>query len=51
MKIRTQADIAQLEKRPVAEHVPHRNILDLVQHAGQAYKGRTAIRYLAGTGP
>lgn len=51
MKIRTQADIAQLEKVPVAEHVPHRNILDLVQHAGQAYKGRTAIRYLAGTGP
>ena len=51
MKIRTQADIAQLEKVPVADHVPHRNILDLVQHAGQAYKGRTAIRYLAGTGP
>src|SRR5690349_2493380 len=51
MKIRTQADIAQLEKVPVAEHVRHRNILDIVQHAGQAYKGRTAIRYLAGTGP
>ena len=51
MKIRTQADIAQLEKRPVAEHVRHRNILDIMQHAGQAYKGRTAIRYLAGTGP
>lgn len=51
MTIRTQADIAQLEKVPMAERVPHRNVLDLMQHAGQAYRGRTAIRYLAGTAP
>ncbi len=51
MKFRTQADVAEIEKVPVAERVTHGNMLDLLQHAATAYKTQVAIRYLAGTGP
>lgn len=50
MKFRTQADVAEIEKVPVAERVTQGNMLDLLQHAATAYKARVAIRYLAGTG-
>lgn len=51
MKIRTQADIAELEKVPVTERIKHKNVLDLLQHAAAENAGRVAIRYLSGTGP
>lgn len=51
MKIRTQADIEEIEKMPVADRVKHKSVLDLLQHAATAFKGRIAIRSLAGTGP
>ena len=51
MKIRTQADIAEIEKVPVTERVRHTNILDLLSAAANQHAGRIAIRYLAGTGP
>lgn len=50
MKFRSQADVAEIEKVPVAERVKHRHMLDLLQHAATAYKDQAAIRYLAGTG-
>ena len=51
MKIRTQADIAGLEKTPVAERVRHGNMLELIKHAGTEHATRTAIRFLSGTSP
>ena len=51
MKIRTQEDIAELEKVPVTERIRHRNVLDLLRHAAAENVGRVAIRYLSGTGP
>jgi len=51
MKIRTQEDIAALEKVPVTERIRHRNVLDLLRHAAAGNAGRVAIRYLSGTGP
>ncbi|WIM11333.1 acyl-CoA synthetase [Enhydrobacter sp.] len=51
MKIRTAADIAEIEKVPVADRIRHRNVLDLVRAAGAEHAARIAIRYLAGTGP
>ena len=51
MKIRTQEDIAALEKVPVTERIRHRNVLDLLRGAADLHAGRVAIRYLSGTGP
>ena len=51
MKIRTQADIVELEKVPVTERIAHANVLDLLRHAAAENPGRVAIRYLSGTGP
>ncbi len=51
MKIRTQADIAELERVPVTERIGHVSVMDLLRHAAQQNGGRVAIRYLDGTGP
>jgi fatty-acyl-CoA synthase len=51
MKIRTQEDIAELEKVPVTERIGHRNVFDLLRGAADLHAGRVAIRYLSGTGP
>ena len=51
MKIRSQADIDELEKMPVTERIPHRNVLELLQASAAANAGRTALRYLGGTAP
>ena len=51
MKVRTQADIAELEKVPVTERIHHTNIADLLRDAVAQNAGRIAIRYLSGTGP
>ena len=51
MKVRTQADIAQLEQVPVAERIRHASVLDLLRNAAAENAGRVAIRYLSGTGP
>lgn len=51
MKIRTQADIAELERVSVSERIRHVSVADLLRHAAQQNGGRVAIRYLAGTGP
>src|SRR5690348_2205614 len=50
MKIRTQADIAALEKVPVTKRIAHTNVLDLLRDVAQRHGDRTAFRYLAGTG-
>jgi len=49
MKIRTQADIAALEKLPVAERIRQKNVRELLQHSGAAHADRVAFRFLAGT--
>ncbi len=51
MKIRTQSDIAELERVPVTERIGHFSVADLLRQAAQQNAGRVAIRYLAGTGP
>jgi len=51
MKVRTQADIAALEKVPVTERIQARNVLDLLRGAAAQNAGRIAIRSLSGTGP
>jgi fatty-acyl-CoA synthase len=51
MKVRTQADIAELEKVPVTERIRHANVLDLLRDASAEHAQRVALRYLAGTGP
>ncbi|MBN9490412.1 MAG: acyl-CoA synthetase [Alphaproteobacteria bacterium] len=49
MKIRTEADVAEIEKVPVEERIRNSNILDLLQAAARDNAQRIAIRYLAGT--
>jgi fatty-acyl-CoA synthase len=49
MKIRTEADVAEIEKVPVEERIRNGNILDLLQAAARDNAQRIAIRYLAGT--
>jgi fatty-acyl-CoA synthase len=49
MKIRTQADIANLEQVPASGHVTQRNVLDLIEEAAKQHADRTAIRFLSGT--
>jgi fatty-acyl-CoA synthase len=51
MKVRTQADIAQLEQVPVAERICRASVADLLRDAATEHAGRVAIRYLSGTGP
>ena len=51
MKVRTQADIAELERVPVTERIRHTNIADLLRDAATRNADRVAIRYLSGTGP
>ena len=51
MKIRTQADIAELERVPVTERIRHSNVADLLCDAAAHNAGRVAIRYLCGTRP
>jgi fatty-acyl-CoA synthase len=49
MKIRTQADIIELEKVPATERIRHRNVLELLLASGAEYADRVAFRALAGT--
>jgi fatty-acyl-CoA synthase len=49
MTIRTQADIAELEKVPLTERVRQSNMLELLRQAGSDHADRTAIRFLSGT--
>ena len=51
MKVRTQADIAELERVPVTERIQHTNIADLLRDTAARNTDRVAIRYLSGTGP
>jgi fatty-acyl-CoA synthase len=51
MKIRTQADIAELERMPVTERIRHNNVADLLRDAVAQHAGQPAIRYLSGTHP
>ena len=51
MKVRTHADIVELEKVPVAERIRHTGVADLLAHAARENAGRVALRYLFGTGP
>src|SRR5436190_13101225 len=49
MRIRTRADIAELEKMPMVERVRERHVLDLLRRAAADNAGRVALRFLAGT--
>jgi fatty-acyl-CoA synthase len=51
MKVRTQADIIQLEQEPVTKRIRHASVADLLREAVRENAGRVAIRYLSGTGP
>src|ERR1044072_821803 len=51
MKVRTQADIVELEKVPAAERIRRIGVADLLAHAAREYAGRVALRYLSATGP
>lgn len=51
MKIRTQADIVELEKVPVTERIRQKNVYELLRDSGAQYAGRTAFRSLSGTTP
>jgi fatty-acyl-CoA synthase len=51
MKIRTQADIVELEKLPVGERIRHKNVLDIVRDSGAQHADRVAFRALSGTTP
>ena len=49
MKIRTQADIVELEKVPLDERLRHGNVLEIIQDSGARYTDRAAFRSLSGT--
>jgi len=49
MKIRTQADIAELERMAVSERIRHHNVADLLRDAVAQHADRIAIRFLSGT--
>ena len=49
MTVRTQHDIAALEKLPALTRIRERHVLDLIEQAAEQHADRTAIRFLAGT--
>ena len=49
MTVRTQHDIAALEKLPVLTRIRQRSVLDLIEEAAEQHADRTAIRFLSGT--
>jgi len=51
MKIRTEADIVELEKVPVGERIRHKNVLDILSDSGRTHADRIAFRFLSGTTP
>src|SRR5258708_23810575 len=51
MKIKTQADIAELEKLPVGARIRHKNVLEIFQDSGARHADRVAFRSLSGTTP
>ena len=51
MKIRTHADIVELEKTPVTERIRQKNVYELVRDSGAQYADRIAFRSLSGTTP
>jgi len=51
MKIRTHADIVELEKVPVTERIKQKNVYELVRDSGAQYADRIAFRSLSGTTP
>ncbi|GEP56142.1 acyl-CoA synthetase [Reyranella soli] len=51
MKVRSHADIVELEKVPAAERIRYTGVADLLAHAARENAGRVALRYLSGTGP
>src|ERR1700744_484566 len=51
MRIRTQEDIAELEKIPVTERIRQKNVYELVRDSGTQHAERIAFRMLSGTTP
>jgi fatty-acyl-CoA synthase len=51
MTVRTQHDIAALEKLPALTRIRQRTVLDLIEEAAEQHADRTAIRFLSGTTP
>jgi fatty-acyl-CoA synthase len=51
MKIRTHADIVELEKTPVTERIRQKDVYELVRDSGAQYADGIAFRALSGTTP
>jgi len=51
MKIRTQADIAELERLPLGERLRHKNVLEILRDSAARHADRVAFRFLSGTAP
>ncbi len=51
MIVRTQHDIAALEKVPVTERITHADVREVIEAAATAHADRTAFRFLSGTTP
>lgn len=49
MTVRTQHDIAELEKLPALTRIRERHVLDLIEQSAEQHADRTAIRFLSGT--
>jgi len=51
MKIRTLADIVELERVLVADRIRQRNVAEILRDAAASHGNRTAFRFLSGSGP
>ena len=51
MKIRTQADIVELERMSATDRIRHRNVAEILRDAAASHGNRTAFRFLSGSGP
>ncbi|MGE0578821.1 MAG: acyl-CoA synthetase [Reyranella sp.] len=51
MKIRTLADIVELERVLVADRIRRRNVAEILRDAAASHGNRTAFRFLSGSGP
>lgn len=51
MRIRSEADVAALEKVPMVERIRHAALGELLQEAAARHAGAIAIRYLSGATP
>ena len=51
MKIRTQADIVELERVPATDRIRQHTVAEILRDAAASHGNRTAFRFLSGSGP